>query len=732
MTRTLPIRVGILGAGYTATRHAQGYRALGLVPFVVLGKRPERAAAFQHRFEIPHLAQSLDEFLSLRPDAVSICTPTPTHREMIAACLREGIPVLVEKPVLEDERDDTALSSLVKPGAFVMAGHTELFQPSMRRVMTLLDKGALGAVRAIDLRKVGRDASPKGDDLAVQDSTPQSVQDHLVHLLYLVHRAAGHTEPWTVTERSLTFEEGRAFFSARLRNKTALPVDLTLDERPNHPLRKVLTVRTERGLVQWSLADGRVEAVVTLGGQTRRLPDTSGESFTEMTKEFLSCVQDSRLPKEDLRAGTVVGNLARVLVFPVGTTEAVPGPDHHNLGELSFAALMREAQKRHSETERDSLVDDVLQRAERFDPTDATMESRIKVLFTLIRRHADRQGMNWLNLQALLAILEQRPNLTAEEIERELSTAPPEDGVREAVFRFDIACNQRCLFCNVMTPVHHEIRHTPEEALAALRILREDGYNALTLTGGEPTLRKDLANVIAYAKESGFRLVNLQTNAVRLAERALCESLVTAGLDRAMVSLHSHRAEISDGLTQTPGSFEKTVQGIRNLTESGVSVGLSHVITTHNVDDLIPFVRFVIDELPRVNRLDLMLNQHMGAGKDRPDLLPSFDQVEPHLPEAIRLALDHGMAVHNALTIPPCRFGGRVDLTLEYARLRQFELEGKTFDTQTDLVRREKTKAPSCRRCVLDPYCYGVWKGYADVHGLDDLRPLRKEDIRHS
>ncbi len=728
MTRS-PLRIGILGTGYTATRHAQAYQALGLTPFVSLGRNQHRAREFQKRFSIPHNAETLDEFLALRPTAVSLCTPTPTHAELTQACLKAGISLLVEKPVVETQEDLASLAPLITRQAFIMAGHTELFQPTLLRLMAFLDRQALGKVHRITVTKQGQDQSPKGDTPFFA-STPRSVRDHLVHLLYLIHRASGHAEPWTINKSELSFHQGRALFQGDFTLKEDIQATLVMDERPNQAMKKELLVEAEHGSLRWGLGGQGPHAEVTLNGKTKALPDYNGESFTVMVKHFLSHIHEQSLPQEDLRAGFVVGKLACDLTDPCATAE--PRPSQSDAADSSgpFEALKKQAKSCWSDQERNQLLSELKTQATAFDKQGEESDPRMAALLSLIRRHATKHGLHWRNLDTLLTLIGKYPSASVELLEEKLALASTQDELREAVFRFDITCNQRCLFCNVMTPVHKEIKHTTDEALHALQKLREEGFNALTLTGGEPTLRKDLAQVIRTAKELGFHWVNLQTNAVRLADTSLCEELVRAGLDRAMVSLHSHRADVSDGLTQAPGTFHKTVQGIRNLTAQGVSVGLSHVLTTRNASDLVTFVQFVTDQLPQVTRLDLMLNQHMGAGKEHPDLLPRFDDVEPHLPEAIRIAEEHGMAIHNALTIPPCRFGGRWDLTLEYARLRQFELEGRRFDNQTDLVRREKTKGNACRRCVLDPYCYGVWQGYADIHGLDDLRPLHKEDLR--
>ncbi|MBI2402360.1 MAG: radical SAM protein, partial [Gemmatimonadetes bacterium] len=76
----------------------------------------------------------------------------------------------------------------------------------------------------------------------------------------------------------------------------------------------------------------------------------------------------------------------------------------------------------------------------------------------------------------------------------------------------------------------------------------------LVLSGGEPTVNPHLEAYIHLAKEVGIQDVSLMTNAVRLEEPGVAESLRAAGLDRVFVSLHAPDAALSDRLTRAPGT----------------------------------------------------------------------------------------------------------------------------------------------------------------------------------
>ncbi len=104
-----------------------------------------------------------------------------------------------------------------------------------------------------------------------------------------------------------------------------------------------------------------------------------------------------------------------------------------------------------------------------------------------------------------------------------------------------------------------------------------------SFTGGEPLLREDLEDMIRLARRAGLQ-VNLITNGTR-ADRRRARSLFKAGLRTAQVSVESLDPETHDLLTARPGSFPKTLEGIRCLQAAGISVQTNTTMTAVNSPD---------------------------------------------------------------------------------------------------------------------------------------------------
>lgn len=103
----------------------------------------------------------------------------------------------------------------------------------------------------------------------------------------------------------------------------------------------------------------------------------------------------------------------------------------------------------------------------------------------------------------------------------------------------------------------------------------------LTFTGGEPTMRQDLCELIDYAK---WFVTRLNTNGALLT-KSLVQELKAASLDSLQVTLYSSFAEIHNTLVGCDG-FESTSQGLQNAIEAGLDVSVNTPLCKKNADYL--------------------------------------------------------------------------------------------------------------------------------------------------
>jgi MoaA/NifB/PqqE/SkfB family radical SAM enzyme len=110
-----------------------------------------------------------------------------------------------------------------------------------------------------------------------------------------------------------------------------------------------------------------------------------------------------------------------------------------------------------------------------------------------------------------------------------------------------------------------------EEWKAIIDKCREAGITQLTFTGGEPTQRPDLVELIDHAR---WHVTRLNTNGLNL-KLDYAKELFDANLDAVQVTLYSQDACIHDTLVGKPDAWPATVQGIRNALQAGLSVSVN-------------------------------------------------------------------------------------------------------------------------------------------------------------
>jgi MoaA/NifB/PqqE/SkfB family radical SAM enzyme len=283
--------------------------------------------------------------------------------------------------------------------------------------------------------------------------------------------------------------------------------------------------------------------------------------------------------------------------------------------------------------------------------------------------------------------------------------------VPEYTVRVNFHCNQSCEFCFVST-------HLPPPAEAAVREAIEAAGReeaVLVLSGGEPTLNARLVEYIELAKQRGVRAVELQSNAIRLSDPALTNALVAAGLDRAMISLHGSTAEISDAVTGAPGTFASTVRGIDELVRTGVHVRLNFVFCQANREDFPRFVDLVAARWPRVGIVFSFVGSHTDVVPRKTALIPRFTDVLPSLLAGLARARAAGVDVYG--------FDSMCGLPL--CLVPEAERAGfSTIPVAPGGGGGEFVKGEVCARCSETHRCYGVRRGYAELYGTAELRPL--------
>ena len=251
----------------------------------------------------------------------------------------------------------------------------------------------------------------------------------------------------------------------------------------------------------------------------------------------------------------------------------------------------------------------------------------------------------------------------------------------------------------------------------------------MNFTGGEPTLRKDLAKLIRYGKAVGVGRMVLQTNAIRFADSDYLASLMDAGLDDILVSFHSAREEVSDQLTGAPGTWKKTVQGIENALDAGLQVTTNIVLTTENIDHLEETIQMCIDRFPTLHGIILSPLQPHGDLLNHLELMPSYTALQEPVRKGAQQIRDAGMGLYLSYCENPLcwlleTFDQEAGVELRSYISRRLNANSCGECHLSTMMDKDKVKPDPCSDCHLSPVCFGMWRKYWEIHGDDELRPM--------
>jgi radical SAM protein with 4Fe4S-binding SPASM domain len=145
-------------------------------------------------------------------------------------------------------------------------------------------------------------------------------------------------------------------------------------------------------------------------------------------------------------------------------------------------------------------------------------------------------------------------------------------------------CNLHCVHCySASHDRDYPGEMTTGEAAGVIEDLGAYGIPALLFSGGEPTTRADLCELIARSVAAGLKPL-VSTNGTLLT-RQLVDDLKGAGLSRVGISLDGLRAT-NDRFRGARGAFDRTLDGIRNSVAAGLRVSLRITLTRFNLPDL--------------------------------------------------------------------------------------------------------------------------------------------------
>lgn len=169
-------------------------------------------------------------------------------------------------------------------------------------------------------------------------------------------------------------------------------------------------------------------------------------------------------------------------------------------------------------------------------------------------------------------------------------------------------CNLRCMYCmpEDMTFRPNAELMQDDEILTLLRMFTSLGFDKIRLTGGEPTVRAHVVDLVReIAATPGVKSLSMTTNGVLLGK--LAAPLKEAGLQRVNISLDTLDPARFKSLTRW-GKFEDVWKGIHAAEAAGLTpLKLNAVVVRgHNLDDVVPMANLTYEHDWQVRFIEMM------------------------------------------------------------------------------------------------------------------------------
>jgi len=291
--------------------------------------------------------------------------------------------------------------------------------------------------------------------------------------------------------------------------------------------------------------------------------------------------------------------------------------------------------------------------------------------------------------------------------------------------KIGFTCNNLCDFC-----VQGDKRHKlPDKSLAMIKEALDEAkaqqIKGVVFTGGEPTIHPHILEAVAYAKQLGFEIIQLQSNGRMFSYYDFCVKLINAGANEFSPALHAATPALHDELTKSPGAWEQVVQGIKNLRQLNQYILTNTVINALNYKEL-PALAELFVKLD-VNQFQFAYVHIIGsAWKNKDWLIPRKSEVMPFVKKGLDIGIANGKRVMTE-AIPYCLMAGYESYIAEN-NIPKTKVVAESVLEDYDYYRKNegKVKRAECQTCFYNNVCEGPWKEYPQIYGWEEFQPVKK------
>lgn len=268
-------------------------------------------------------------------------------------------------------------------------------------------------------------------------------------------------------------------------------------------------------------------------------------------------------------------------------------------------------------------------------------------------------------------------------------------------------CNNDCIFCSeydeyVEMKGYKSLSEIKEEIL----LIREK-YDFINVMGREPTLRPDLLEILDFIKGLDFRQAGMTTNGRMFSYPRFARSVLDKGVDQIGISISGSNSDTHDNQTRVIGSFEQTVEGIKNivnLSSSGFSLLVNITLNKLNLAEL----EDMLDLLTSlgVREINILNIAPLSIRSRNKDLIANMEKA--------------GLRLEEALKDADVKYPGTKIWLVEFLPCALPPGLRNYFSPCLE-KNPKKVRIPICGRCPHSRDCDGVLEDYIHLYGVESF-----------
>lgn len=294
------------------------------------------------------------------------------------------------------------------------------------------------------------------------------------------------------------------------------------------------------------------------------------------------------------------------------------------------------------------------------------------------------------------------------------------------------ACNNNCVHCVIA-----EKQKYGNESIDNIKSIIEQNKNIdnFIITGGEPTIRKDLIDILKYIKSLNCNSkIILQTNGRVLGANSQLAKEIENYVDIFVIAIHSNTKNIHNSIAGNNNAFDETINGIKNIYHLNKNKVITQtVISKLNSNHLAGICDFIQEIVPGVRMNITFPHPDGNAYLNFDDVVPTYTSIKDQL----YLIFKKWGNIINSEAIPICYIVPFV-FKVNYSESNLLEntntvsgfdlsFKDKKINDYKKPILDEHIKSIQCKQCFYYNHCVGVWKEYYNHFGGEELKPIIKE-----